>query len=177
LDESTGSGLAMLSKQVLQFAPVLGNPAAPPATQQFARELGFNAVIYAPMIRDDKVIGAIGTVRHGSEPFNDKQIALIKAFADQAVIAIENVRLFHEVRARREELPESLRQQTATAEVLGVISSSPGDLKPVFQAMLENAVRICEAKFGNVHLCEGDAFRTVAMHGAPPAYFELRQRE
>src|SRR5262249_55783105 len=108
LDESTGSGLAMLSKQVLQFAPVLGNPAAPPATQQFARGLGFNAVIYAPMIRDDKVIGAIGTVRDGAEPFNDKEIALIKAFADQAVIAVENVRLFDEVQARTRELSESL---------------------------------------------------------------------
>src|SRR5262249_59530131 len=94
LDESTGSGLAMLSKQVLQFAPVLGNPAAPPATQQFAQDLGFNAVIYAPMIRDDKVIGAIGTVRDGAEPFGDKQIALIKAFADQAVVPLESVRIF-----------------------------------------------------------------------------------
>src|SRR5262249_31121986 len=108
LDGSTGSGLAMLSKQVLQFAPVLGNPATPPATQQFARELGFNAVIYAPMIRGDKVIGAIGTVRDGAEPFNDKQIALIKAFADQAVIAIENVRLFDEVQARTRELARSV---------------------------------------------------------------------
>src|SRR5262245_44718239 len=175
LDESTGSGLAMLSKQVLQFAPVLGNPAAPPATQQFARELGFNVVIYAPMIRDDKVIGAIGTVRDGAEPFSDKQIALIKAFADQAVIAVENVRLFDEVQARTRDLSESLEQQTATSDVLQVISSSPGELEPVFEAMLANATRICEAKFGTLYPCEGDAFRIVAMHNAPPAFAKARR--
>jgi GAF domain-containing protein len=176
LDGSTGSGLAMLSKQVLQFAPVLGNPAAPPATQQFARELGFNAVIYAPMIRDDKVIGAIGTVRHGAEPFNNKQIALIKAFADQAVIAIENVRLFDEVQARTRELSESLEQQTATSEVLQVISSSPGELEPVFKTMLENAVRLCEANFGVLFRFEDDAWRAAAMLGVPQAFAEFWQR-
>jgi GAF domain-containing protein len=112
LDGSTGSGLAMLSKQVLQFAPVLGDPAAPPATQQFARDLGFNAVIFAPMIRDDKVIGAIGTVRDGAEPFSDKQIALIKAFADQAVIAIENVRLFDEIQDKNRQLAEASQNKS-----------------------------------------------------------------
>jgi hypothetical protein len=75
------------------------------------------------------------------------------------------------------ELRESLQQQTATADVLKVISSSPGDLKPVFEAILENATRICEAKFGILDLSEGDAFRIVALHGAPPAYAEVRRRE
>src|SRR5262249_53521975 len=177
LDESTGSGLAMLSKQVLQFAPVLGNPAAPPATQQFARELGFNAVIYAPMIRDDKVIGAIGTVRDGAEPFSGKQIALIKAFADQAVIAVENVRLFDEVQARTHDLTESLERQTATSEVLQVISSSPGELKPVFHAMLENATRICEAESATLVLREGGDLRFVARYNAPTALLEQTERE
>src|SRR5262249_15775723 len=94
----------------------------------------------------------------------------------QAAIAIENMRLFDEVQARTEELSESLEQQTATSEVLGVISSSPGELEPVFEAMLANAVRICEAKFGAMYLSEADAFRIVAMHNAPPAFAEMRQR-
>ena len=101
-------------------------------------------------------------------PFTDKQIELVTTFADQAVIAIENVRLFDEVQARTRELSEALEQQTATTEVLQVISSSPGELEPVFEAMLENATRLCEAKFGTLYLCEGDAFRVVALHNAPP---------
>src|SRR5262245_42682542 len=177
LDGTSGGGRAMLSKQVLQFAPVLGNPAAPLVTQRAAREMGFNAVIFAPMIREDKVIGAIATARRGAEPFDDKQIALIKTFADQAVIAIENVRLFDEVQARTRELSEALEQQTATSEVLGVISRSPGELEPVFQAMLENATRICEADLGSMVLYEDGAFRRVAAYGAPPAFAELQRRE
>jgi two-component system, NtrC family, sensor kinase len=94
--------------------------------------------------------------------FTDKQLAVVETFADQAVIAIENTRLLNELR-------ESLQQQTATADVLRVISSSPGELEPVFQAMLENATRICEAKFGVLNLSQGEALRTVAMHGVPPA--------
>jgi two-component system, NtrC family, sensor kinase len=89
----------------------------------------------------------------------------VTTFADQAVIAIENARLFDEVQARTEELSESLEQQTATSEVLQVISSSPGELQPVFQAMLANATRLCEASFGTLALYEGEAFRLVAMHG------------
>ena len=93
------------------------------------------------------------------------------------MIAIENVRLFEAEQQRTRELSESLEQQTATSEVLKVISGSPGELEPVFQAMLENAVRICTAKFGVLALSEGDAFRAVALHGAPPAYAEVRRRE
>ena len=97
-------------------------------------------------------------------------------FADQAVIAIENVRLFDEVQARTRELSEALEQQTATSEVLSVISSSPGELEPVFQAMLANATRICEAKFGNLSL-RGWRIPARCVHGAPPAWAELRRRE
>ena len=115
-------------------------------------------------------VGVITIYRQEVRPFTDKQIELVKNFAAQAVIAIENTRLLSELR-------ESLEQQTATSEVLKVISSSPGELEPVFNAMLENAVRICEAKFGILFLSEGEAFRTVALHGAPPAYAEVRRRE
>src|SRR5262249_3174587 len=96
-------------------------------------------------------------------------------FAAQAVIAIENTRLLKELRQRTDDLTEALEQQTATSDVLRVISSSPGELQPVFTAMLESVSRICEANFGSMYLREGDAFRIVAMHNAPPAFAEARK--
>jgi GAF domain-containing protein len=125
IDDLTGGGRAMLSKKVVQYAPIVNNSAAPPTNRQWAREFGFNAAIFAPMIRDGTVVGAIATARKQAKPFNDREIALIKAFADQAVIAIENVRLFDNVQKRTAELTEALEQQTATNEVLKVISASP----------------------------------------------------
>ena len=138
---------------------------------------GIRTVLGVPMLREGTPIGVIVLQRKAVRPFTDKQIELVTTFADQAVIAIENVRLFDEVQARTRDLTEALEQQTATSEVLRVISSSPGELEPVFQAMLANATRICEAKFGTLWLREGDAFRAVALHNAPPAYAEARRRE
>src|SRR5262249_53229992 len=129
-----------------------------------------------PLMREGTPIGAIFLTRPTINPFTQPQIDLVATFADQAVIAIENVRLFDEVQARTRELSEALEQQTATSKVLGVISSSPGELEPVFQAMLENAVRICEAKFGVLYQSEGGALRPVALHGAPALYAEERRR-
>ena len=128
-----------------------------------------------PLLREGVPIGVIALVRTKVQPFAEKQIELVTTFADQAVIAIENVRLFDEVQARTRELSESLEQQTASSEVLQVISSSPGELEPVFQAMLANAVRICAAKFGMLYLWEGDAFRAVAFHNVPPGFMEVRK--
>ena len=104
-------------------------------------------------------------------PFGDKQISLLQTFADQAVIAIGNVQLFEEVQARTRDLSESLQQQIATADVLKVISASPGELEPVFQAMLENAVRLCEAKFAMLFLYQAqeNEFRAVGKWNLPPA--------
>ena len=129
-----------------------------------------------PLMREGTPIGVIILWRKQVRPFTEKQIELVTTFADQAVIAIENVRLFDEVQARTHELTEALEQQTATSEVLQVISSSPGELEPVFQAMLENATRICDAKFGVMWLCEDDGFRAVALHG-PTAHVEERRRD
>ena len=134
------------------------------------------AVLGVPLVREGTVVGVFTLQRREPRPFSQKQIELVETFADQAVIAIENVRLFDEVQARTRELSEALEQQTSTSEVLGVISKSPGELEPVFAAMLANATRLCEAKFGTLYLCEGDALRVVAMHDAPPSFAEERRR-
>ena len=145
--------------------------------QSVARAIGWRSGIFVPMLKEDAPIGVIMVARTEPGAFADSEIELLKTFADQAVIAIENTRLFEEVQARTTELTEALEQQTATSEVLSVISSSQGELEPVFHAMLENAVRICDAKFGNLWLCEGDSFRLVTAHNAPAAWAERWQRE
>src|SRR6516164_7983902 len=138
---------------------------------------GVRTTLVVPLLKDDALIGAIQIFRQEVRLFSDKQVALLTSFAAQAVIAIENVRLLSELRQRTSDLSESLEQQTATSEVLRVISSSPGDLKPVFDAILENATRICQASFGVLHLVEGNLYRNAATYNVPPAYAEVRQRE
>ncbi len=157
----------MRTKQVFHSADMAAEP-VPGFSTKFG---GARTQVTVPMLKDDTLIGAIVIYRQEVRPFTDKQIELVKNFAAQAVIAIENARLLNELRQRTNDLSEALEQQTATSEVLRVISTSPGDLKLVFQAMLENAVRICDAKFGLLTSCEGDSvFRTVAMYNLPPAW-------
>src|SRR5262249_21139066 len=142
---------------------------------EVARRRGYRSLLVVPMLSHGATIGTINVGRADPGQFSEPEFELLKTFADQAVIAIENTRLFEEVQARTREVTAALEQQMATSEVLGVISSAPGQLKPVFEAMLVNATRICEAKFGNLFLYEGGGFRHVAMHGAPPAFAELRR--
>ena len=145
-----------------------------PVGQERARRAGFRSVLSVPLSREGESIGAIVLRRREVHPFTEKQIVLLQTFADQAVIAIENVRLFEEVQARTRDLEESLQQQTATSEVLQIISSSPGDLAPVFDKMLENATRVCGAEFGSMVLVEGDLVRQAALYNAPAALVAAR---
>ncbi|MGB7277156.1 MAG: GAF domain-containing protein [Pseudolabrys sp.] len=153
------------TKQVVHVADTaVAHPDAP-----IAKYAGGRALLIVPMLKDENLVGAIGIYRQEVRPFTDRQVMLVENFAAQAVMAIENTRLLSELR-------ESLQQQTATADVLKVISSSTGDLGPVFQVLLENAVRICGAKFGNLFLSQDDSLRAVAIHDAPQAYVEERRR-
>jgi GAF domain-containing protein len=167
-------GRVLLTGKSVQIPDVLADPEY--AYREAAKIGGWRTILGVPLLRERVPIGVLVLHRAIVRPFTEKHIELLETFADQAVIAIENVRLFDEVQARTRELSESLEQQTATSEVLRVISSSPGELEPVFQAMLENARRICEAKFGVLYRCEGDTLRAVAMHGAPQAFVEERRR-
>jgi GAF domain-containing protein len=137
---------------------------------------GGRTMLGVPLLRQGTPIGVINLQRKTVRPFTERQIELVTTFADQAVIAIENVRLFDEVQARTRELSEALEQQTATAEILRVISSSLGQLDAVFEAILERAMRICDAKLANLALFDGSELRMAAFHGAPPAFEELRRR-
>jgi GAF domain-containing protein len=167
IDRGTAVGRTLVQGKIVHINDVLADPEYTYLEGQ--RLGGFRTLLGVPLLREGTPIGVIVVQRKTVRPFTDKQIGLVTTFADQAVIAIENARLLNELR-------ESLQQQTATAEVLGVISSSPGELEPVFQAMLKHAVTICEAKFGVLYRYDG-AFHVAASLGVPPAYAEyLRQR-
>jgi GAF domain-containing protein len=126
----------------------------------------YRSALGVPLLRQGETIGVFTLARSEARPFSPTQIELVQNFAAQAVVAIENTRLLNELRHRTDDLTESLEQQTATSEVLKVISSSPGELEPVFNAMLENATRLCEARYGTMWLrVEGDAFRAASLYG------------
>jgi two-component system, NtrC family, sensor kinase len=162
------TGRAVLEARTIHVPDLLDSDEYPEG-KEMALRYGHRATLVVPLLRDATAIGAILVRRREARPFTDKQIELVSNFAKQVLIAIENTRLLNELR-------ESLQQQTATADVLRVISTSPGKLEHVFDAMLENATRLCEAKFGAMYLSEGSAFRIVAMHNVPPAFAELRRR-
>jgi GAF domain-containing protein len=164
-------GRMVRTKEVVHVADLLADPRYAEREPEVVTGVelgGIRTLLIVPMLKEKNLIGALTIYRQEVRPFNDKQIDLVKNFANQAVIAIENTRLLKELR-------ESLQQQTATAEVLGVISSSPGELQPVFDAMLANAVRLCAASFGNLYLRDGEFFRLVAFHNTPPVFVAQRR--
>jgi GAF domain-containing protein len=161
-DSSQVSGRVLLTKSVVRLEDVLADP---DYDQRFPQAMGWRRMLGVPMLRRGDPLGVIVVGWAEPGPVSKAQEGLLKQFADEAVIAIENVRLFDAEQRRTRELSEALEQQTATSEVLRVISSSPGDLKPVFETMLANATRLCEAEYGNLWLREGDVFRAIAMHG------------
>ncbi len=163
-------GVAMLDCRVVDIPDARNAPAELSAGARNFLTSGYRAITITPMMRRNEAIGLLSVVRRTPGPLSDKQLSLLRTFAAQAVIAIENTRLFGELR-------ESLEQQTAMSEVLSAISSSPGELEPVFHSMLENAVRICSAKFGHLWLREGNALRIGATHGAPPAFVDYLRGE
>jgi signal transduction histidine kinase len=167
----TSLGRVAATKQTVQIADIRQEPAYINDPSRFAiLELaGARTMLTVPMLKDNELVGQFGIYRQEVRPFTDKQIELATSFANQAVIAIENTRLLNELR-------ESLQQQTATSEVLGVISRSPGELEPVFNAMLANATRLCEARFASLLLSERDQFHRVSVYNAPPALAEEWRR-
>jgi GAF domain-containing protein len=149
----------------------------PPLLRDIARLRGYRSMLFTPLMNGRKPIGLISVTREAPGTFAAHHVQLVRTFADQAVIAIENVRLFDEVQARTQELTESLEQQTAASEVLTVISSSAGDLAPVFDAMLGKAMQLCGADFGVLNTFDGKQFHTAATRGIPPAYDNYRRNQ
>jgi GAF domain-containing protein len=179
LGTDTGAGRAALERRTIHNPDILADPAQTLVAKHkeaAGTVLSVRSILWAPILKGDHLLGVISLWHAQVKPFTDKQIAVVETFADQAAIAIENARLFEAEQERTRELTESLAQQTATSEVLGVISSSPGDLQPVFASMLENAVRICDARFGNIYTVDGDTSSLVASHNTPPAFADYRRR-
>jgi GAF domain-containing protein len=165
--------LAALERRTVHVADMTVEPGFSPMVLQYERA---RTVLAVPLLRETNLVGVITIWRREVRPFTEQHIALVQTFADQAAIAIENTRLLNELRQRTDDLSDALDQQMATSEVLRVISSSPGELKPIFDSILAIATRLCEANFGNVYLRDGENFLLVAAHNTPPAFVEVRQR-
>jgi GAF domain-containing protein len=148
-----------------------------PSSRSFVALTGARTVIAVPLLNENEAIGAIIIYRQQVRSFTDKQVELLTNFAAQAVIAIENTRLLNELRQRTSDLTESLEQQTATSQVLSIISSSPPELEPVFQAILANVTRLCDAKFGTLSPYDGEVFCYAAGYNVPPEYADARLRQ
>ena len=173
VDRGSVCGRVALERRTIQVTDALTDPAY---VLSMAGDPGYRTILGVPLLREGVAIGVIILTRAIVRPFTDKQVELVSTFADQALIAIENVRLFDAEQQRTRELSEALEQQKATSEVLNIISTTAGALEPVFETLLANATRLCGAKFGNLVLREDGGFRDAAMHNAPAAYVDFRKR-
>jgi len=176
IDAASSTARAAASGLAVQTVDLLADPALGEVARQYQKLGGHRTNLGVPLKRNGETIGVFTLTRQVVRAFTDKQIELVQTFADQAVIAIENARLFEEVQAKTRDLEQSLQQQTATAEILQVISNSPGQLGPVFRAVLENATRLCDARFGTLFRFEGNAFYFAADIGTPPALADYVRR-
>jgi GAF domain-containing protein len=154
-------------RAVVHVADIQHDPGIPARSREIAETVGYRSMLDVPMLLDGRLMGIITVSRREARSFSDEQISLLRTFADQAVIALENVRLFQEVQARNRELTESLDQQTATSEILRVISSSPTDVQPVFDTIANSAARLCEADFSVVARLNGGLLHLVALNMSP----------
>jgi len=163
----TPPGIAILTRSVYEESDIEG-PSVAPFTREVGQVLGFRSVVTVPMLREGEAIGAIAVTRREPGSFAGREVALLKTFADQAVIAIENVRLFKELEAKNADLGESLEQQTATGEILRVISSAQTDVQPVFEAIAANALRLCDATFSTIFRFDGELIHLEALRNVSP---------
>jgi signal transduction histidine kinase len=159
------AGRAVIERRTVHVHDLQAEAEEYPVGSTYAREFGHRSTLVTPLMREGSPVGALMVRRREARSFTDKQIALLETFAAQAVIAIENVRLFQELDRRNRELSEALEQQTATAEILRVISSSPTDLEPVFDTILDKACALSEAEIGAVFRVENDEFEAAAARG------------
>jgi PAS domain S-box-containing protein len=179
LPVSTGSvsGRAVLARRTVHVHDLAAEPEDElPVGRDLQRRFGHHTLVATPLLREGTPLGAIVLFRTEVLPFSDRQLELVKIFADQAVIAIENVRLFQEIEARNAALTEALEQQTATSEILRVISSSPTDVRPVFDAIVASAVRLCGGRHGTLYRRHGDMVDCVAHHNVSPDIQDLLRR-
>jgi GAF domain-containing protein/DNA-binding response OmpR family regulator len=167
-ERSTIMGRTFLERRAVHIEDVLAEPDYHDQARDLQRVSRYRTVLGIPILRDDAPIGVIGCARREVEPFTDRQVALLETFADQAAIAIENARLLTELQAKNADLTEALEQQTATAEILRVLSRSPTDLQPVFEAIVESAARLCAGVIGGLYRFDGELLDIVATYNIGP---------